>query len=59
LWRRFAHQAEEADDAVRAEAVLQVRALMLLTGEVDPVAAGARSRSWVRRSLAHIARRAR
>lgn len=44
-------------NAELAQAELRVRALALMAAETDPVAEGARSESWVRRSLSKLAQR--
>lgn len=55
--RREALAARSVDAAGVAEARLRVRALTLLVGEVDPVAAGGRDRGLVRSALARLAQR--
>lgn len=44
-------------EAELAQAELRVRALALMAAETDPVAEGARSENWVRRSLSKLAQR--
>jgi tetratricopeptide (TPR) repeat protein len=63
-WRKLREVAEErGDNRALGEASLQIRALVLLCGELDPVTAGGGARGgpdWrgsVRRSEASIARR--
>jgi hypothetical protein len=57
VWRALlAHADEAGDDAERREARVTVAALSWLAGDTDPVLAGLRSDSWVRRSLSRIAR---
>ena len=57
-FRRLGAYAERsADESLAREAALQVRALMVLCGELDPVMAGAGERDWVRRAVASVARR--
>ena len=56
--RRVGASAERSGDGSLArEAALQVRALMVVCGELDPVMAGAGERDWVRRAVASVARR--
>jgi tetratricopeptide (TPR) repeat protein len=58
VFRRLrAFADEQGDDALTREASLQVRALMLLSAELDPVTSGQSQRGWVRRALASAARR--
>jgi len=47
---------ESERDAELAQAELKVRALAIMAAETDPVADGARSENWVRRSLSKLAR---
>lgn len=56
VWRRLAAllEREGASDALR-RAEVQIKALSLLAGDADPVAAGSEHPSWVRRSMARIA----
>jgi tetratricopeptide (TPR) repeat protein len=57
-WRRMLVSAERAsDERLLREASVQIRALVILCGELDPVAGGASSRNWVRRAEATVARR--
>jgi len=57
-FRRLRVYAERSgDEALAREAALQVRALMVLCAELDPVIAGAGDRDWVRRAVASVARR--
>jgi len=49
--------AETERNAELAQAELRVRALAILAAETDPVADGARSENWVRRSLSKLAQR--
>ena len=57
-FRRLRAFAEErGDDALAREASIQVRALMVLSAELDPVVAGRSHHDGVRRALAAIARR--
>ena len=57
-FRRLRAYAERSgDDVLAREAALQARALMVLCRELDPVAAGAWDRDWVRRAVASVARR--
>ena len=56
--RRLRAYAERSgDEPLARDAALQVRALMVLCGELDPVMAGAADRDWVRRAMASVARR--
>lgn len=48
---------ETQRDAELAQAELRVRALAIMAAETDPVADGARSENWVRRSLSKLAQR--
>jgi tetratricopeptide (TPR) repeat protein len=58
VFRRLrAFADEQGDDALGREASMQVRALMLLSAELDPVVAGRSHHDWVRRALASAARR--
>ncbi len=52
IWRRLEHSARPPPDVK-----LQIAALQLLCGSLDPVLAGANSDDWVRRSLARLALR--
>jgi tetratricopeptide (TPR) repeat protein len=57
-YRRLGQLARTSGDAtVQREADVQVRALSLYLGELDPVSAGARGHDPLRRGLASIARR--
>jgi tetratricopeptide (TPR) repeat protein len=57
-WRKMLVTAERRGDAVLMhEAGVAIRALVILCGELDPVADGATSKNWVRRSEATVARR--
>ncbi len=56
-WRRFLSLAEREGSSDRDEARLRVQALSVLAAESDPVLNGEDHPSWVRRSLASIARR--
>jgi tetratricopeptide (TPR) repeat protein len=57
-WRKILASTERrADDRLAHEASVQIRALVILCGELDPVAGGASSRDWVRRSEAMVAKR--
>jgi tetratricopeptide (TPR) repeat protein len=57
-WRKMLASAERAsDERLLREASVQIRALVILCGELDPVAGGASSRNWVRRAEATVARR--
>jgi len=57
-WRKMLVTAERRGDAaLMHEAAVQIRALVILCGELDPVADGATSKNWVRRSEATVARR--
>lgn len=47
---------ESERDAELAQAELKVRALAIMAAETDPVADGARSENWVRRSLSKLAK---
>lgn len=56
--RRMAAEADRAGDATAAtEARVQARALSLLVGDADPVAAGRAGRGAVRSALARLAKR--
>ncbi len=57
-WRKILVSSERRGDerAVR-EANVQIRALVILAAELDPVSAGGKDRDWVRRSEAAVARR--
>lgn len=58
VWRRAAVVAEtNGDESFAREAAVQMRALVVLCAELDPVAAGITSRDWVRRAEASVARR--
>jgi tetratricopeptide (TPR) repeat protein len=59
VWRRLLTEAARiGDENELAQARVQVRALSLLAADADPVRAGAQDHpSWVRRSIANIARR--
>ncbi len=55
--RRLEVALHDGGDAARAQRVhLQVQALILLAGDTDPVTTGRDHPSWVRRSLATLAR---
>ncbi|MET0593431.1 MAG: tetratricopeptide repeat protein, partial [Polyangiaceae bacterium] len=57
-FRKLRAWAEEhGDEPVRKAAHLQVRALMVLSAELDPVVAGRADHGWTRRAIANIARR--
>lgn len=57
-WRKILVSAEKrSDERLVHDATLQIRALVILCGELDPVAGGATSRDWVRRSEAIVAKR--
>jgi tetratricopeptide (TPR) repeat protein len=57
-WRRMLVTAERRGDAaLMHEAGVAIRALVILCGELDPVADGATSKNWIRRSEANVARR--
>jgi tetratricopeptide (TPR) repeat protein len=57
-FRKLRAWAEEhGDEPLRRDAHLQVRALTVLSAELDPVMAGKVDRGWLRRALASIARR--
>jgi tetratricopeptide (TPR) repeat protein len=57
-WRKILASAERhADDRLVHEATVQIRALVILSAELDPVAGGASSHDWVRRSEASVAKR--
>jgi hypothetical protein len=59
-WRRVLAGLDADAGAERERARVRVQALVLLAGETDPVVAGgAHQSSWVRRSLARMARRPR
>lgn len=55
--RRAALAAASPDRGAAQDARVRVRALALLVGDVDPVAAGERDRGLVRSALARLARR--
>jgi tetratricopeptide (TPR) repeat protein len=58
VWRRLARVHREAGDVTKLrDAELSIAALRLLAAEADPVTATDSEKGWVRRSLAHIARR--
>src|SRR6185369_9368346 len=58
-WRRVLALSEaKGDDPLVRRAKVQIRALVVLCAELDPVAGGAASRDWVRRAEASVARRA-
>jgi len=58
-WRRLAAIARETvDEPLRKEADIQVRALSLYVGEIDPVLGGRKSLDPMRKGLASIAKRA-
>lgn len=52
---RILDERQQAAELEQAE--LRVRALAIMAAETDPVAGGAASESWVRRSLSKLARR--
>jgi tetratricopeptide (TPR) repeat protein len=57
-FRRLRVLAERTgDEQLVRESTVQVRALAVLCGELDPVVAGAARRDWVRRAVASVARR--
>ncbi len=57
-WRKMLVTAERRGDAALLhEAGVQIRALVILSAELDPVSEGVTSRNWVRRSEATVARR--
>ncbi len=57
-WRKILASAERrGDDRLIHESSVQIRALVILSAELDPVAGGASSRDWVRRSEATVAKR--
>lgn len=57
-WRKILVASEKrGDDALAHEATVQIRALVILCGELDPVSFGASSRDWVRRAEATVAKR--
>ena len=57
-WRKIFDRAERAGDAPKTrEAVTHIRALSILSAELDPVLGGRESRDWVRRAEASVARR--
>jgi len=57
-FRRLRVLAERiGDEQLVRESTVQVRALAVLCGELDPVVAGATRRDWVRRAVASVARR--
>ena len=57
-WRKILAATERrSDDGLAHEATIQIRALVILCGELDPVSGGASSRNWVRRSEASVAKR--
>jgi len=57
-WRKILALAEgNADPRWVREATVHIRALVLLCGELDPVADGATRRDWVRRAEASVAKR--
>jgi tetratricopeptide (TPR) repeat protein len=57
-WRRMLALEEKlGDERAQREATIQIRALVILCAELDPVAGGASSRDWVRRAEASVARR--
>ena len=58
VFRRLRAWAEQrSDEQLAREATTQVRALLLLSAELDPAMAGGAHRDPTRRALAHIARR--
>lgn len=57
-FRRLRVYAEQnGDEQLARDSTAQVRALMVLCGELDPVAAGVGERDWVRRAIASVGRR--
>ena len=57
-WRRVLARSEtQGDGRLAQDAKIQIRALTILCGELDPVSDGASSRDWVRRAEASVARR--
>jgi tetratricopeptide (TPR) repeat protein len=57
-WRRILALAEKTgDESLAREANTQIRGLVVLCGDLDPVASGTSSRDWVRRAEASVARR--
>jgi tetratricopeptide (TPR) repeat protein len=57
-FRRLRALAERSgDEQLIRDSTVQVRALALLCGELDPVVAGSAERGWVRRAVASVARR--
>lgn len=57
-WRKILAIAGQAgDEQLTHEATLQIRALVVLAAELDPVSAGTTSRDWVRRAEASVAKR--
>ena len=58
VWRRLARlHFDGADRAALREAEISVAALSLLCAEADPVVNVPESAGWVRRALAHMARK--
>jgi tetratricopeptide (TPR) repeat protein len=57
-FRRLRWLAEQrGDEQLARETTVQLRALAVLSAELDPVVAGAQHHDWVRRAVASIARR--
>jgi tetratricopeptide (TPR) repeat protein len=57
-FRRLVAFAERnGDEQLVRETTVQVRALMVLCAELDPVVAGAARRDWVRKAVASVAKR--
>jgi len=57
-WRRVLARSEtQGDGRLAQDAKIQIRALTILCGELDPVSDGASSRDWVRRAEASVAKR--
>ncbi|HEX9295676.1 MAG TPA: tetratricopeptide repeat protein [Polyangiaceae bacterium] len=57
-WRKIQALAEKVgDEQLAREANTQIRGLVVLCGELDPVASGTSSRDWVRRAEASVAKR--
>jgi len=57
-WRKILVSSERrGDERATREANLQIRALVILCAELDPVFAGGKDRDWVRRAEAAVARR--
>jgi len=57
-WRKLLALAEKAgDESLTRQANTQIRALVVLCGELDPVVSGTSSHDWVRRAEASVAKR--